>query len=202
MKNLTVCFLLTLSLIGTGFAGQTLVSAGKDFKRTTTAVEEPCFKAGEWQIDTFVQYSVGEGPNQVGLFRDHGVGGGVGLNYFFSRNIGLGIDAAWISAKEAPTVQNLSQADSATVIDNFSSSLIYRLPLDGSCLAPYVYVGGGFHVDGEQWASTHAGIGLEYRIKPNKLGFFVDGRWTYLGDRNGHDELNFFSARAGFRVIY
>jgi len=204
MKNpTTICSLVCLALVGTSLAGQTVATAGKDFKRTTsTAVEESGFKAGEWQIDTFAQYSVGEGPNQVGLFRDHGVGGGVGLNYFFSRNIGLGVDATWLSAKEAPSAQNPAKTDDATVVHNFSGSLIFRLPLDWSCLARYVYVGGGFHVDGEQWASAHAGVGLEYRIKPNKFGLFVDGRWTYLGDRNGHEELNFFGARAGFRLIF
>src|SRR5947199_275085 len=47
-----------------------------------------------------------------------------------------------------------------------------------------------------------AGVGLEYRIKPHKLGFFVDGRWTYLGDRDERSDLNFFSARAGFRIVF
>lgn len=208
MKKLITSLALALGFIGTGFAGSSFAPSApsgkesKDFKRTTAPAEETCFKAGEWQVDTFAQYSVGEGPNQVGLFRDHAVGGGVGLNYFFSRNIGLGFDAAWVSAKEAPSATSPTTTEDARVIHNFSGSLIFRAPLDRSCLAPYLYVGGGFHVDGEQWASAHAGVGLEYRIKPNKFGLFVDGRWTYLGDRNGHDELNFFSVRAGFRVIY
>lgn len=203
MKKLTASLVAILGLIGTGFAGPSVVSSGKETKQVVAPpAEEPCFKAGEWQIDTFGQYSVGEGPGQVGLFRDHGVGGGVGLNYFFSRNIGLGIDAAWLAVTESPDFQNTDRADHETVIHNFSGSIIGRLPLDRCCLAPYVYLGGGFHVDGDQWASAHAGVGIEYRIVPNRFGLFVDGRWTYLGDRGGRDDLNFFSVRAGFRVIY
>jgi len=57
-------------------------------------------------------------------------------------------------------------------------------------------------VDGQQWASAHGGLGLEYRIVPNKIGLFVDGRWTYLGDRNDHGDLNFFSSRAGVRIVF
>jgi len=71
---------------------------GKETKQQIIP-ETSCFSDHEWQVDLFGQYSVGEGPNQVGLFRDHGWGGGIGLNYFFSRNIGLGIDAAWLDAK-------------------------------------------------------------------------------------------------------
>ncbi len=205
MKKLTASLLAVLALAATGVAGQTYapsVKSSKDFKQPTLApAEESCFKAGEWQVDTFGQYSVGEGPHHVGLFRDHGVGGGVGLNYFFSRNIGLGFDAAWLSATEAPNAQHGLPGE-ATTIHNFSGSVIFRVPLDHSCLAPFVYVGGGFHVDGQQWGSAHAGVGLEYRIKPNRFGIFIDGRWTYLGDRDGFQDLNFFSARAGFRVIY
>jgi hypothetical protein len=57
-------------------------------------------------------------------------------------------------------------------------------------------------VDGEQWASAHAGIGVEYRIVPQKVGLFADGRWTYLGDRFGNDDLNFFSTRVGVRFVF
>ena len=83
-----------------------------------------------------------------------------------------------------------------------SASLILRMPIDSACLAPYAYVGGGYHGDGHNWASGHAGVGLEYRVVPNKIGVFVDGRWTYLGDRFEQADLNFWTVRAGLRLVF
>jgi hypothetical protein len=44
-------------------------------------------------------------------------------------------------------------------------------------------------------------VGVEYRFTQGK-GVFVDGRWTYLGDRFGHGDLNYFSTRIGFRFAF
>lgn len=194
----TTLSILTCALLGSAaFAGER-ISLGKETK--TTIEPTSCFGDHEFQLDIFGQYSVGEGPNQVGLFRDHGFGGGVGLNYFFSRNIGLGVDAAWLDAKESPITGSTSSGRRA--VHNFSGSLIFRMPIDSACLAPYVYAGGGAAVDGDQWATAHAGAGIEYRIKPQSFGVFIDGRWTYLGDRYGHEDLNYATARAGFRFVF
>jgi opacity protein-like surface antigen len=164
------------------------------------APEASCFKDQELQIDIFGQYTVGEGPSHAGPVRDHGWGGGIGINYFFTRNIGIGIDAAWLYAKDRSSVGD--DDDDHTTIHNFSGSLIARFPIDDKCLAPYLYVGGGAAVDGEQWASAHAGAGLEFRVQPQKMGIFVDGRWTYYGDRFGHEDLNNFSGRVGVRWVF
>jgi opacity protein-like surface antigen len=202
MKKLTTSLLALAGLASALQAGDTTVSSGKESKEIAPIpVEEPCFKANEWQFDTFGQYSVGN-SGRAGLFREHGWGGGVGFNYFFHRNIGLGIDASWLAAREDSGFARNDNSGGRTAIHNFSGSVIFRLPIDHTCLAPYIYAGGGFHVDGEQWASAHGGIGLEYRIKPNRLGIFIDGRWTYLGDRDDRNDLNFFSARAGIRIIF
>jgi len=201
MKKLIALLPCALGLLAVSSqAGQPVVSTGKDYKQT--AVEEPCFKEHEWQVDLFGQYSVGEGPHQAGVMRDHGWGGGIGINYFFTRNIGLGIDAAWLDVKESADFQRHDADNKNTALHNFTGSAIFRLPIPSTCLAPYAYAGGGFEVDGRQWASAHAGLGLEYRIKPNKLGLFLDGRWTYLGDRDDRNDLNFFSARAGVRIVF
>jgi hypothetical protein len=86
---------------------------------------ETCFAEHEFQIDIFGQYSVGEGPNQVQLFRDHGWGGGIGFNYFFTRNLGVGVDAAWLYAKEGPAVNG---DDDQTVLHNFQRQSDLALP--------------------------------------------------------------------------
>lgn len=197
MKILITSLLTLLALLGTTQAGDTHISAGKSYKQTTTVAPPPptCFADQEFQLDVFGQASFGD---KAGLFNDNAYGGGVGLNYFFHRNIGIGVDAAWLSAEEA----GAGADDDRTVLHNVTGSVIFRLPIDSACLAPYAYVGGGYHGDGENWASGHVGVGLEYRVTPNKLGLFVDGRWTYLGDRHGVTDLNFWTVRAGVRVVF
>lgn len=199
MKSLTLSLAASLALVAVATAGDHIYSTGKSYKTPVAPAPTSCFSDREFQFDTFGQVSFGE-SDKTGLFRNTAYGGGVGLNYFFHRNIGLGVDAAWLSAKEATIGGNAHP--SRTTLHNFSGSLIFRLPIDSACLAPYTYVGGGYHVDGENWASAHAGVGIEYRCVPNKLGLFVDGRWTYLGDRFEHSDLNFWTARAGFRLVF
>lgn len=185
-----ICSLLPAA----AFAGQPVTTVEKNYKQPMTV--ESCFADQELQIDVFGQYTVGEGPSHAGPVRDHGWGGGIGINYFFTRNIGIGVDAAWLYAKETSSL-----GGDHTTIHNFSGSLIARFPSDESCIAPYIYVGGGAAVDGEQWASAHAGVGLEWRVEPQKFGIFLDTRWTYYGDRFGHEDLNNFSGRLGFRWV-
>ena len=47
-----------------------------------------------------------------------------------------------------------------------------------------------------------AGVGLEYRVVPNKVGLFIDARWNYYGDRYGSDNQNNFTSRAGVRWVF
>ena len=197
MKKLPFAFLALFAFGSAVATAGTPITYGKETKETITP-PDTCFAEHEFQIDIFGQYSVGEGPNEVQLFRDHGWGGGIGFNYFFTRNWGVGVDAAWLYAKEGPAVD---VEEGHTVLHNFSGSLIFRIPIDELCLAPYIYAGGGAAVDGEQWATAHGGVGVEYRFAPGK-GIFVDSRWTYLGDRYGLDDLNYFSTRVGFRLTF
>jgi len=189
----------TCALVSSALGGSPTITSNKEYKAAEQ--EQLCFSDHEFQLDIFGQYSVGEGPDRAATFRDHGWGGGLGLNYFFTRNLGIGIDGAWLYAKE-PSYSGSGNGSHKTTIHNFSGSLIYRMPIDHLCLAPYIYAGGGYSVDGEDWATAHAGVGVEYRITPQKLGVFLDGRWTYFGDRFNRDDLNNFSTRLGFRVIF
>jgi hypothetical protein len=204
MKKLIVVLPIVFGLFNfSSLAGEAVVSTGKESKDYKQVPVETCFNDHEFQIDLFGQYSVGEGPHQAGVMRDHGWGGGVGLNYFFQRYIGLGVDGSWLDVKEAHDFARHDAADNrGTALNSVTGSVILRYPIDHLCLAPYIYGGGGFEDDGKQWASGHCGVGVEYRIKPHKLGVFLDGRWTFLGDRDDHHDLNYFSARAGIRVIF
>jgi hypothetical protein len=191
--KLTNALFMIAAFATPAFAGEQ-IAVGKSYKQPEPTL---CFNEHELQLDIFGQYTVGEGPNHAGPIGDHGWGGGLGVNYFFTRNIGIGVDAAWLYAAE-----NGALGDDHTTIHNFSGSVIFRFPNDEKCLAPYVYVGGGAAVDGEQWASAHGGVGVEFRVEPQKMGIFVDGRWTYYGDRFGYGDLNNFSGRVGVRFIF
>ena len=49
MKNITISALSALAITTTAFAGQPMVSHGKDYK----AMPEPCIKDVELQLDIF-----------------------------------------------------------------------------------------------------------------------------------------------------
>jgi hypothetical protein len=190
-KNIAFLFSAAFATT-TALAGEHIIAIDKTYKAPEP---ELCFEAGELQLDIFGQYTDGNGPSHAGPIREHGWGGGLGLNYFFTRNLGVGVDAAWLNAEEFG-------GGDYTIIHNFSGSLILRFPIDDKCIAPYLYVGGGAAVDGLQWASAHGGAGIEFRVKPRKLGVFLDTRYTYYGDRHGNGDLGNLSGRVGLRIIF
>ena len=199
MKKLVFALVATAALAATSLAGTPMYSgkASKEYKQPV--VMPTCFSDTELQLDVFGAYGVGEGATHAGPFRDHAWGGGVGINYIFARYWGIGVDGIWLYGKSNPAVEGDS---SHTTFHNVTGSLIFRYPIDSMCLAPYVFVGGGYTVNGEDWASAHGGVGLEYRVVPNKVGIFTDGRWTYFGDRSNRGDLNNFVIRAGVRWVF
>lgn len=196
------------------FAGHEIVDS-KDSKVTKEVVEEPLFKDRELQTASFAIYSVGNGPTHAGVFREHVWGDGSEINYFFTRYIGIGAEYASVYGHESPDTNNGRITDHTVERDHVGGNLFFRFPIESAHLAPYVYVGGGADLGDRRWAEAHAGAGFEYRffqhflpIVRSRVGIFVDGRWTYLGsryfpdDNSSRGDLNYFSARAGFRFIY
>lgn len=202
MRKIHILLPAVLGLLAyTSYAGQPMVSSGKESKEYKEAPEVTCFNDHELELGIFGQYSVGEGPTHAGPMRDHGWGGGVEVNYFFLRYVGIGIEGSWEDIKE--NERFASHGDhTSTTLHEVGGSLFLRYPIDRLCLAPYAFVGGSFQVDGKGWASPHVGVGLEWRFIPHKVAFFADGRWTYFGDRDGLNDLNNFTFRSGFRVIF
>jgi hypothetical protein len=199
MKTLTTSLFASLVLAATSFAGHEMAS-GKDMKESKPVLPPTCFGDKELQLDVFYAYVDGNSSQHAGPIRDNGHGGGIGINYFFSRYIGIGAEGYWINA-ETNTAQP-GATDDDKVFHNVNGMLIFRLPIDEACLAPYAFVGGGATLDGNNWAVGFTGIGLEYRAVPNKLGLFIDGRWNYYGDRYGNDTQNNFTGRAGVRLVF
>ncbi len=199
MKKLAFSLLALASFAASSSAGEVIYAPSKEIKAPVEYVEVGCFLDQELQLDIFGAWADGNGPTHAGPIREHGWGGGVGINYFFHRNIGIGVDGIWLAAKENAAAD---AGDGRTTFHNVTGSLIFRFPIDEACLAPYLFVGGGFHVDGEQWASAHAGLGLEYRVVPNKVGLFADGRYTYFGDRWDNGDQGFVLVKAGIRFVF
>ena len=203
MRKIHILLPAVLGLLAfTSYAGQPMVSSGKESKEYKSTPEETCFNDHELELGLFGEYTVGNGPHHAGPMNDHAWGGGIEANYFFMRYVGIGIEGSWQDMKENRSF-NRSRGDSvSTTLHEVGGSVILRYPIDHLCLAPYVFAGASFQVDGRQWAAGHVGVGLEWRFIPHKVAFFADERWTYYGDRDGFGDLNNFTTRAGFRVIF
>ncbi|HEX4085943.1 MAG TPA: hypothetical protein VHY22_13600 [Chthoniobacteraceae bacterium] len=198
MKKLVFGFLTLATVAATGFAGtETYQATGKESKQAETPT---CFSDKEWQVDVFGAYEVGNGPDHAGPIHDHGWGGGVAVNYFFARYFGLSAEGSWLAGHD--NAASPEGGAHETEFQSVAGNLIFRYPLDRWCLAPYVFTGGGATMDGSALAVYDVGVGLEYRIVPNKVGIFADGRWNYYGDRYSHDTQNNFMFRTGARWVF
>jgi hypothetical protein len=168
--------LVVAAVISAANAGQPIV----DYKSNKTTVVEQCFADQELQLDIYAAYVSSEGDGGHG----DGWGGGLGLNYYFNRHLGAGLDAT-------------ATDGSGDVLYQFSGNLLLRWPIEGSlCWAPYAKLGGGYQMNGSGDAFLTAGAGFEIRFNP-KLGFFTEGSYNW-----SDDDDNFIQARAGLRIVF
>lgn len=145
------------------------------------------YRAQEASLDLFGSASVGQQTinNITGLRvnRDLRLGAGIGMNYFLTRNVGVGAEV-------------YSENTAHSLVDSTSASVIARFPLGQSGIAPYVYGGGGRQCDPTTLWFAHAGAGLEYRFTP-RVGAFVDARYV-LTDGTANYGLGRIGVRFGF----
>jgi hypothetical protein len=124
------------------------------------------YRSSELSVDGFGTASLGAytlnhiSNNRIRQNTEFGVG--AGINYFITRNIGIGADA-------------YSENTTGAFIDSASANLILRLPLGQSGFAPYAFGGGGHQFDLAKLSFGQAGAGLEYRFTPH-VGVFLDAR--------------------------
>ena len=173
----------TLTLLAVVLATAATTFAGDVSKKVVVAPQqEYLFNANEWQVDAFVAGAAGRFNHK----QYNGVGGGLGLSYFFTRYFGIGID---------DTLGSLNGNGHA--YDNAQGNIFLRLPIESLHLAPYAIAGGG-----STWGNHAAqgngnvGGGLEYRFTKN-VGIFVDSRYIY-----GNNGLNESLSRAGVRFAF
>lgn len=176
MKKIAYSFVACLALASSAFAGQEM----KEYKDYKTPAE-PCFNDQEFQLDLFGSYTNTEG----GGYKD-GFGGGLGFNYFFTRNLGIGVDGNVLDAG----VNGFWQT---------TGSIIVRFPIDSACLAPYIFAGGGGQFDQTSSGSVHAGGGLEYRVVPQRFGIYAEGRYTWAFASGSDDHAQ---VRTGVRIVF
>ena len=145
------------------------------------------YRAHELSLDAFATGSVGKYTIEHlsgSRIRQHGeLGAGLGMNYFFTRNVGVGADL-------------YSENNTGALIDSVSVSLIARLPIGQGGLAPYVFGGGGRQFDRLDAWFAQFGAGLEYRFTPC-VGVFLDAR-AVLPEETKYYGL----ARLGFRFAF
>ena len=89
-------------------------------------------------------------------------GGGAGLEFFFTRHIGIEAEGFW-------------QNGHPSWVDSYGGNLVFRYPFGNTGFAPYIFAGGGHRCDPRPGAYGDGGLGLEYRFN-NWLGVFLDAR--------------------------
>ena len=169
--------LMTLALATSAFAGP--VDSSKNAKGPVLPPPAPtcgCFGTG-LSVDAF----------GAAIFDRQGqdaLGGGVGLNYFVTRNIGFSA--------------NYSVFATTSEHHEFDGNLILRAPIDSLCIAPYALVGGGYATNGTSGGNYDVGAGLDIRFNPKScLGVFAEGayHWASAGS-------DYTTVRLGVRVPF
>lgn len=146
----------------------------------------PLFSANELSLDLGGSYVAGErGVKHLFNTNIKGHrgqwGGNFGVNYFLTKNIGVGADI------------NMPN-NGGHLVDTALADLIVRWPLGNSGFAPYLLGGAGRTTDVRwEWVGQ-GGLGLEFRFNRN-VGLFTDGR--FIWPRHSADQL---MLRAGIRV--
>jgi len=177
MKNTTLCSLFVFSAaltIATSF-----VRADNWSERWTYERDEnvDVFPGNQLSLDLFGTYA---NHDRFGRDRDMG-GGGVGLDYFITRYIGISVDS------------RLEEWKTPYRVDG---DLVLRLPLQGKWMgcAPYVLGGGGREFRYVPQYDWNAGLGFEFRFNPY-TGLFADARRIFPDTT-----VDYTVVRAGVRI--
>lgn len=204
MKNA----LLLLTTLGTLSASALAGTA------TTTTVTPPppaplsLYNANELQFDLFGQYGVTSSGNEH-LIGDDAFGGGIGVNYFITRWLGIGGEGSLFDTE-------------GDTLGTATFNVFLRAPLGESGFAVYGFTGIGIvfnadDIDSDDFEDFddrirdnddpkeeddillqgHVGLGVEYRFSPH-FGIFTDARYTFVES----DDSDFTLIRAGLRFAF
>ncbi len=183
MKNKLTIGGTVLMLAATTAFGQ----GGTVNTQVSNSSQGDLYRAGELSLDAFGTAS--EGQYTLDHWSGHRarrntrLGLGAGINYFFTRYVGVGADA-------------YSENTSGAFINSAEGNLIGRLPIGQSGLAPYIFGGGGYQFNLAKTSFGQGGGGVEYRFCPH-VGVFVDARWVVPNETR-----NFGVGRLGLRYAF
>jgi hypothetical protein len=138
-------------------------------------IRPPLFRAHETSLDLFGSLSIGQDTiNNISGERvkdDGRLGAGIGVTYFMSYNLGVGVEA-------------YTENTDKSFVDNTSANVYYRFPFPQAHLAPYVFGGAGHQFDPTDLWFAQVGAGLELRFT-HLIGMFADIRYVFTdGARN------------------
>ncbi len=146
----------------------------------------PLYSANEITLDLGGSYTAGQ-RGVENLFdtkitgRRGRWGGDVGVNYFITRQFGVGAD--------------INMPDNGgSLIDAVAVNLIGRFPIGESGFAPYIFAGGGRTTDRSWEWMAQAGLGVEFRFN-HIVGVYTDARYQWP-----EDSADSLLLRAGIRI--
>ena len=187
MKKYIITVVMAAVAATSVFAGAEVVS-----KEVVTAEPACLFRDREFQIDAFGLGDFYRAGNDIS--GRPAWGGGLGLNYFFTRFIGIGIEQDLYgrnSNGNGAQLTDFGYTRWATI-----GNLFLRYPICSWNLAPYLILGGGAnygnvgggYVNYPNGSANrlagqgfgHVGGGLEYRVTET-IGLFSDARYLYSG---------------------
>lgn len=170
--------LTTLSIL-TASAGLALAGSGKVVYNDKVPLPDPgcdCFGTG-FEFSGFGGALIPSSGSSAG-------GGGIGLGYFFTENIGVDVSYG---------VYATDPSEEHVVVAN----LVYRLVDRNMCIAPYVMIGGGLLTNGATDGLWDLGGGIDIRLPDSCLGIFVDATYNWVdGNRD------FTLIRGGVRIPF
>jgi opacity protein-like surface antigen len=182
MKRTLLSAVIVVALVTPGFAEEEVSSPPKENDASVTSCAI-CYKDQEWQASLF--YSFSNHPTNGGF------GGGLGLDYFFLRYFGLGVEGNWFPGGE-------HDAAITQIIGNVF--LRYPVALNGgrASIAPYLFAGGGGLWDSHRSAvEGHIGGGLDWRFSEH-WGVFADIRYAWTT----YQSVDITEFRSGIRFAF
>ncbi len=179
MKSINT-LLAVVALSTSAFAGPSY--SGKNPKAPTLPPPPPpagcqCFEPGS-AFDVFVGGFLPDGAG------DDVLGGGVGYNYFFTRNFGIDVNYGLYATNSEH--------------HQFDGNLVLRAPIDSLCIAPYILAGGGYATNSFKSGTYQVGAGIDVRFQSaGCLGMFAEGLYHFSSNTP-----DFTTVRLGLRVPF
>ena len=137
----------TLTIIGCALCLSSVTGLGQDTR----------FRPGELELSPFGTYVNKSGDNW---------GVGASLNYFVTKNIGVGATTYWTDF-------------GGSFFDNVAGEAQFRLPLF-KVVSPYAVGSVGYQFDSEEWFET-VGAGVDFRPF-KKISAFSDVQYRFAND--------------------